>query len=240
MDSIEIDRLIEINRRFYRDFAAAFDSTRARLQPGVEEMLADLLPAARILDLGMGNGNLYQRLAQAGFQGEYTGLDFSPNLVRIAAGASGSSKKARFEVRDLSAQGWDADLDGSFDRILAFAVLHHLPVALARAVLTRCRELLAPGGRMLLSCWQFLRSERWRGRIQDWSQVGLDRRALDPDDYLLDWQNGGQGLRYVHFYDEHSLHRLAGSTGFRVCETFYSDGKEGDLGLYQVWECAGG
>jgi hypothetical protein len=32
------------------------------------------------------------------------------------------------------------------------------------------------------------------------------------------------------------LAELAETSGFRVANTFYSDGETGDLGLYQVWE----
>jgi hypothetical protein len=58
---------------------------------------------------------------------------------------------------------------------------------------------------------------------------------VDAGDYLLDWRQGGSGLRYVHHFDEAELSALAATTGFRVLETFYSDGEGGRLGLYQVW-----
>jgi hypothetical protein len=53
---------------------------------------------------------------------------------------------------------------------------------------------------------------------------------------LLDWRSGGTGLRYVHHFSEGELITLAESSGFAVVETFYSDGKEGNLAIYQVWE----
>lgn len=238
MDHATIDRLIDINRRFYQHFAVEFDRTRTRLQPGVAHLLKELTEVGRILDLGMGNGNLFRALLDNGFTGHYTGLDFSPALVQIAAALGDGGENARFEVRDLSAQRWDADVKGPFDRILAFAALHHLPDPTARPVLKRCHALLADDGRLLLSCWQFDRSERWQARIQPWDRVGLDEEQIDRDDYLLDWRAGGVGLRYVHLYKEESLARLASETGYKVLESFYSDGHEGDLGLYQVWGLA--
>ena len=44
-----------------------------------------------------------------------------------------------------------------------------------------------------------------------------------------------KGIRYVHIFTENELVDLAESSGFEVKDTFYSDGKEGDLGLYQCW-----
>ncbi|HNT25279.1 MAG TPA: hypothetical protein PKM21_12980, partial [Anaerolineales bacterium] len=57
----------------------------------------------------------------------------------------------------------------------------------------------------------------------------------EPGDYLLDWRQGGRGLRYVHAFGPAELARLAEQTGFVSLESFYSDGEGGRLGLYQVW-----
>jgi hypothetical protein len=59
---------------------------------------------------------------------------------------------------------------------------------------------------------------------------------VDEGDYLLDWRAGGSGLRYVHHFSEAELKALAAASGFRVMETFHSDGRDHRLGLYQIWE----
>ena len=87
----------------------------------------------------------------------------------------------------------------------------------------------------ILSNWQFLNSPRWQVRIQPWERVGLTASDVGPDDYLLDWRRGGEGLRYVHHFSEAELAALAEGAGFEVVETFFSDGAEGNLGIYQVW-----
>jgi hypothetical protein len=121
--------------------------------------------------------------------------------------------------------------------VFAFAVLHHLPgEALRRRVLGKMRSLLAPQGCFMHSEWQFLNSPRLQRRILPWETVGLSPEDVDPGDVLLDWKQGGYGLRYVHHFSESELARLAGEAAFSIRETFYSDGKEGNLGLYQVWE----
>ena len=55
-------------------------------------------------------------------------------------------------------------------------------------------------------------------------------------EYLLDWRSGGYGFRYVHHFQEDELSQVAEEHGFRVKETFYSDGEGGRLSLYQIWE----
>jgi hypothetical protein len=84
--------------------------------------------------------------------------------------------------------------------------------------------------------WQFLDSEKLKSRVQPWEEAGISPEAVDPGDYLLDWRSGGRGLRYVHHFDEAELEALAAASRFRVRETFFSDGENGRLGLYQVWE----
>lgn len=229
-----IQKLIELNRAFYQRFAAEFDATRHRLQPGVMKILGGIAPDARILDLGCGNGELWRQLARRGQRAPYVGLDFSERLVETARRDLPAGW--RLEIRDLAAENWAEGLPAPFEVIVAFAVFHHLPAPLMPGILEQCRGLLAPGGRLALSCWQFLASSHWRGRIQPWARAGLAEGELSPGDYLLDWRRGGTGYRYVHFYHEAELAGLAAQAGFTVRETFYSDGQGGNLGLYQVWE----
>jgi hypothetical protein len=95
--------------------------------------------------------------------------------------------------------------------------------------------LLADGGRLALSAWQFLASPRFAARIQPWERIGVSPEDVDPGDTLLDWRSGGEGLRYVHQFSEDELYQLADRAGFRVIETFRSDGEGGKSGLYQIW-----
>jgi SAM-dependent methyltransferase len=213
-----------------------FDKTRARLQPGVKKLADRIIDGKQVLDLGCGNGALVVSMRKKGFTGAYTGLDFSPVLAQLAVEGAREDPGTAFIIRDLAAPGWAGSLAGPYDRILAFAVIHHLPPLVAEEVLRICRGLIDPEGCLLLSTWQFLRSPRWTQRIQPWQRGGLDPNVVGEDDYLLDWRRGGTGLRYVHYYDEEDLAELAGKCGFGVVETSRSDGKEGDLGLYQVWE----
>jgi len=90
-------------------------------------------------------------------------------------------------------------------------------------------------GLFVLSNWQFLNSEKLKARIQPWEAAAISEVDVDAGDYLLDWRSGGEGLRYVHHFTEEELNELAKASGFHISDTFYSDGKERNLGLYQVW-----
>jgi SAM-dependent methyltransferase len=238
MEPAVAQRLIALNNQFYQTFAEPFSATRQRLQPGVLRILKRLPKEVDILDLGCGNGELWRALARTGFPGHYIGLDFSPALLEIAADHPGQPGQAKFLFADLAEPEWDAHLPlATFDFILAFAVLHHLPGSdLHLRLLTKIRSRQAAGGRFILSAWQFLNSPRLAARLQPWERIGLTAEQVEPGDYLLDWRQGGSGLRYVHQFDSDELHNLARAAGFTILEEFLSDGENGRLGLYQVWQ----
>jgi len=230
-----LSHLLDLNRQFYQTFAKQFSATRQRLQPGVLQILRQIQPTDDLLDLGCGNGELARHLARNGHRGTYTGLDFSPYLLEQAS--AGQPANFRFFQADLSNSDWEASLISErYDTILAFAVLHHLPsVEFRQKVLHKVRTLLSPPGQFIHSVWQFLNSPRLAARVQPWETVGLVQAQVDPGDYLLDWRQGGQGLRYVHHFSETELEQLAAATGFSIVESFLSDGENHRLGLYQVW-----
>jgi len=197
-------------------------------------ILEELNGGESILDLGCGNGELARRLARCGFTGRYLGLDSSRVLLQEVGKLPGNFA---FAEADLAAPGWEKMIDTPFDFVFCFAVLHHIPSRELRVeILDKVRNLLEPGGRFVHSEWQFLASQKLKGRIQPWSEIGLSAADVDPGDALLDWRSGGGGLRYVHAFDEAELDALAKATRFRVRETFRSDGESQQLGLYQVWE----
>jgi SAM-dependent methyltransferase len=238
MNSDTATKLIELNQLFYQTFALQFSQTRERLQPGVQRILGSLPLTANILDLGCGNGELAAQLARRGHQGVYVGLDFSSGLLDKVQERLPLELKAVFLQADLSKPGWVENVPHvPFDYILAFAVFHHLPGhELRRLALLAAHSLLAPQGRLIHSEWQFLHSPRLVARLLPWESIGLAPALVDPGDYLMDWRQGGFGRRYVHFFTPAELEALAAGSGFKVLDTFFSDGENGKLGLYQTWE----
>ena len=230
-------QLIAINQRFYAEFGESFSATRGRIQPGVRQILSRLKGSENILDLGCGNGQLARTLAEDGHHGSYTGLDFSLPLLKDAERQS-QTFTVKFERSDLTTPTWGTSLPpATFNLIFSFAALHHIPgEEQRRSILQKARSLLAPNGQFIHSEWQFLNSEKLKARIQPWERVNLSDADVDPGDALLDWRSDGNGLRYVHYFSEPELLGLASASGFRVVESFLSDGANGRLGLYQIWE----
>ena len=245
MDSATAARLIQLNKDFYTRFGDSFSATRHRIQPGVRRVLDTLNGDESILDLGCGNGEFARELAKRGHRGTYLGADFSLPLLREAEfQPTGTSQhegfSAKFVEVDLTKLSVISDqllFTDNYSLITAFAVLHHIPSTELRLdILRTVRQLLKPDGLFIHSNWQFLNSEKLKGKIKAWEDVSISPSEIDAGDYLLDWRSGGEGLRYVHHFSESELGELAGAAGFQVAESFSSDGETGNLGLYQVWK----
>lgn len=238
--------LLAINRRFYSEFGGAFAATRRRIQPGVSRVL-ETIPAdvpSDWLDLGCGSGALGRIWAGQGRSGSYTGLDFSGPLLReareVTAGLSDERLQLRYLPGDLMDPDWPKVLDGkTYDGVMAFASLHHIPGHENHLrIFRQVRELLKPSGQFLFSVWQFQNSAKLMQRVQPWSRAGIPETELEAGDTLLDWRfalpenEEKQGQRYVHLFCEKELTELSEEAGFGVSDRFYSDGSEGNLGLY--------
>lgn len=231
-----LQRLLDLNHEFYQTFAQPFSETRQRVQPGVRKAIEDLPLDASVLDLGCGNGLLATTMHKAGHRGTYLGLDSSKELLGEAL-ADNQHPNANFLEIDLAQDNWSSSLPGSFDRIFAFAILHHIPGAQLRAnIVKTLASLTSENGLFIFSVWNFLSNPHFQKRILPWSKVGLQEDDLEPGDCLLDWKRGGYGLRYVHSFGEQELQSLAREADFTPIRRYKSDGKDRKSADYHVWK----
>jgi 2-polyprenyl-3-methyl-5-hydroxy-6-metoxy-1,4-benzoquinol methylase len=238
MESIIAQQLLDLDRRFYTEYGHDFSATRERLQTGVLRVIESLRGDESILDLGCGNGELARTLSRRGHHGSYLGLDFSLPLLDEAE-REDFAFPVQFMQADLVSDDWEHVIarNDMFDIVFSFAVLHHIPsLELRLQIIQKIDEHLKPDGMFIHSNWQFLNSPRLKARIQPWESIGLQGSDVDTNDYLLDWKRGGKGLRYVHHFDESELNDLAKASGFEIIETFYSDGENKKLSIYQAWK----
>ncbi len=251
MDKEVIHKINALNREFYQTFSDSFSSTRYQVQPGVGRILQTIPSGSAILDLGCGNGNILKELAKMNFNGSYFGVDFSEALIQNSRQVyKGLGEKttfrADFSVFDLVQATWDVLPNaGRWEIVLAFAVLHHIPgEEVRKRVFQNVRTLLKPAGKFIFSVWQPQNSQRMAKRFQNWGRIGLREADVEQGDVLLDWKaeeikSDRRGYRFVHIFDQAELEKLAAETGFSINDSFYSDGKEGNIGFYQVWKKPG-
>jgi len=116
------------------------------MRPYFRAHLVPRLPAARdakILDVGCGYGKIVFALRHEGFTA-VTGFDASPEQVE-AARALGIGGIECAEAKD-----WLEARSGSYDAIVLFDVIEHIPKAEVVPLLAQCRSALKPGGRLVL------------------------------------------------------------------------------------------
>jgi 2-polyprenyl-3-methyl-5-hydroxy-6-metoxy-1,4-benzoquinol methylase len=128
----------------YNDHYAGFRDDpvfrRAATRVLTDDVRPLVAPPARLLDVGCGNGEFLRVARDAGYR--VCGID-------ISAASADLVRRHGIDVRvgDLRAPGVFRD-DERFDLITFWDVVEHLPDP--RSFLARARELLAPGGHVLV------------------------------------------------------------------------------------------
>jgi 2-polyprenyl-3-methyl-5-hydroxy-6-metoxy-1,4-benzoquinol methylase len=132
-----------------------------------------LLPAeGRILDVGCGFGLWAAYFGQMQPARAIVGVDRSERRVQMAARVVA---QVGVDAQFLAADVRDARVEGPFDAAYVLDVLHHIPRADQRAVLEKLRDLLQPGGVLLI---KDITTEPWLElkftEILDRVMVGFD------------------------------------------------------------------
>jgi SAM-dependent methyltransferase len=131
------------------------------------------LPAHRILEVGCGLGDLVKHLNGQGC--ECTGIDISPRTVQLA-----KERHPDIDVRVADVEH-DTLPEGPFDLVLFTDTIGHLDDV--QRAFERVRPLLAPGGRILVTYYNFV----WEPILKlaeaiDWKTPWPDQNWLSRDD----------------------------------------------------------
>jgi cyclopropane fatty-acyl-phospholipid synthase-like methyltransferase len=121
------------------------------LHEGYDEVLetvvraAEVQPGKRVLDLGIGTGNLAQRFVALGCL--VWGVDFSPAMLTKARAKLPEVTLVQADLRGE----WPAALGGPYDRIVSTYVLHEFSLEYKMALLRHLADhCLAPEGRIVI------------------------------------------------------------------------------------------
>jgi SAM-dependent methyltransferase len=123
----------------YKGLMAALGAEKAKARLATELYCVE--PGAKVLDVGCGPASIFPYLPEV----NYTGMDLNPKHIAYAVAQYGS--KGRFLVGDASRQLREEG--GTFDLVIASALLHHLDDDRARDLLARLCQLTRSGGRIV-------------------------------------------------------------------------------------------
>lgn len=172
----------------YDAIAGWFDETRTRTlieQPYLEVFAQELKQGASVLDLGCGTGEpILRYLLERSFA--VTGVDASAAMLAIASRRFPETRFVRTDMRTL-------ELGQTFDAIIAWHSLFHLPHAGQRAMFARFARHLHPCGILMFTSGS--------AQGETWSDNGgalLYHASLNSAEYrgLLE-ANGFRVLRYT-------------------------------------------
>jgi 2-polyprenyl-3-methyl-5-hydroxy-6-metoxy-1,4-benzoquinol methylase len=161
----------------------------------VVQVVRDWLPGARVLDLGCGAGRLSLMCRALG--AETHGVDFSETAIALAKLASEVTRTGPITFTVETAESFVPRQP--FDIIILVGVLEHVPDP--AATLRQMRSWLAPGGRVVISCPNFI-NLRGYAYMPLLTLFGLPMSLAD--------------LRQVSYRD---IDAWSAETGFRRCRT---------------------
>lgn len=169
-------------RRSYDELAGAYAAQRAEDGRDVailEAFLDAFSESPRVLDAGCGRGTPV--LSRVSAEADAVGLDFSREQLRLA---SGNAPEASLVRGDMAALPF---ADDTFDAVVAYWSLIHLPADEHRAVVEEFARVLRPGGRVLLSEG----TTEWDGENPDWLDTGVG----------MEWSIAGAAATREHLRD---------------------------------------
>lgn len=263
-------QLCKLNNEFYRAHAASFSETRTApwhgwttcaelIEATVLEMSHEDCSAAppnaqhtelqlKVLDLACGNlrfeSFLYSRLSSVPFS--FFAVDNCIDLVpELSTHPHVSLDFQNLDVLDVLAQGANINeqLEApTCDLAVSFGFMHHIPSKAWRMqTLQSLIRQTRTGGLVLVSFWQFLKSDELRKKALVTHCTALEELglpSLEANDYLLGWQNTPGVYRYCHSFTEEEIDDFTNAVkdDATLLARFSADGKTGNLNTYLAFK----
>jgi tRNA (cmo5U34)-methyltransferase len=152
--------------------------------------------AARILDLGSGDGRLLGLLLLACPAARGVAVEFSPPMLGRLRGRFGGDGRVQVVEHDLE---WPLPALGTFDLVASSFAIHHLPHARKRELYQEVWAVLGPGGVFCNLEHVASPSARLHARFLD--ALGTAPGEEDPSNQLLDVETQLGWLREAGFED---------------------------------------
>jgi SAM-dependent methyltransferase len=163
-----------------------------------ETLLLDLVPrdAARVLDLGTGDGRLLALLKIDRPRLRGVAVDFSPAMLEAARARFGGDERVEVVAHDLDCPLPDL---GTFDAVVSSFAIHHLPDPRKRVIYQEIFDRLAPGG--IFCNLEHVASPTPALHRRFLQEIDCTPEDEDPSNVLLDLHVQLAWLREIGFAD---------------------------------------
>jgi len=215
------EKLRNLVRRNYEEISENFNLTRKKeIWPEIRQVADKIKDGDKILDLGCGNGRLLEAVKDKKIK--YLGLDASESLIKKARLNYPGYEFLVQDILDLKLEKLE-----KYNYIFCLAVLQHIPSRELRVeVLKKMKEILVPGGEIIISNWNLWQSKKHLPLIiKNYFIKIFGQSKLDFGDLIFSWKNSqGEEIsqRYYHAFTKNELRRLIRKTGLRT-KKIYSD-----------------
>jgi ubiquinone/menaquinone biosynthesis C-methylase UbiE len=210
-------KILEETKAGYNQIAEHFSVTRIWPWKVMESFFSYLKPDHKILDIGCGNGRLYEAIKDKKI--EYAGIDNSEQLIEKARE---KHQSVVFQIADALSLPFE---DGKFDHVFMMAVLPHIPSPeLQLGALKNAYRILKPGGYLFITCWNLWQPKilwkNFKNRIKNPRLY----RGLGWQDFLITWRNSQRNIlsqRFYHAFTKKELNKILEKAGFKVEQIYY-------------------
>jgi ubiquinone/menaquinone biosynthesis C-methylase UbiE len=217
MDTLAAEKEMDELKKAYDKIADDFSGTRRHAWPEFDLFLDVLSYGQKVLDLGCGNGRLYEKLR--GLKIDYTGVDFSKGLLEIARKTYGS---ADFVEANMVRLPFEAE---TFDAVVSVAAFHHLPgTELRKKAFEEAFRVLRPDGLLVFTVWNLWQMQYLGTFIHSFSRSITSQGRYGWKDLVIPFGKK-RVKRYYYAFSSFELRRLLKQCGFEVLELNKHHGK---------------
>ena len=205
MDGKRVEKILKQNKKNLQTIAKEFSKTRKWNWPELKFLSKYIKNNQKVLDLGCGNGRLYQLFQNKKI--EYIGIDSSEELIKAAKLRFDKPKFIVADALDLGAQFQKNE----FDIIFSIAFLHHIPSKKLRLkILKDCFLILKPNGFLIFTVWNL---RQWK-LIQRYRLYSL---FLGQRNVFIPWKSGEEKIyRYYYVFTLREIKKLIKRAGFKI------------------------
>lgn len=193
--------LLRMSQSEYDVYASEFSRTRSFFWEELEFIKEYVKHGSSILDIGCGNGRLLDMFRDEEI--EYTGIDFSKQLITIAKHERGS--KGTFLQGSALSLPFE---NNSFHTVFSIAVLHHIPSKEhRRQFVSEAYRVLKPDGICVFTVWNTLQLRFAKKHFLQTVKKLCGLSALDFGDMMLSFGKEKR-QRFIHSLSKRSIRTL--------------------------------